>query len=90
MNSYIQARNLELFQPGRDVAVDEAMARFEGRSHETTTIPGKPIPTSYKVWVIAQGGFFLQWIWHAKGKSGGPVRVIVLPELGGLKSRKGH
>ena len=66
------------------------MARFEGRSHETTTIPGKPIPTSYKVWVIAQGGFFLQWIWHAKGKSGGPVGVIVPPELGGSKSGKGR
>ena len=46
--------------PGRDVAVDEHMARFQGRSHETTAIQSKPEPTGYKIWVIAQDRYFLQ------------------------------
>jgi len=32
------------------------MSRFNGRSHDITTIPSKPIPTGYKIWAIAQVG----------------------------------
>jgi hypothetical protein len=78
----------QLWKPGCDVAVDEAMARFEGRAHEATTIPGKPIPTGFKIWVIAQSGYFLRWIWHCKGKKGGPVGVEVPAELGASKKPK--
>ena len=70
------------------MAVDEAMARFEGRAHEATIIPGKPIPTGFKIWVIAQSGYFLRWIWHCKGKKGGPVGVQVPAELGASKKPK--
>jgi hypothetical protein len=36
-------------KPGCDVAIDKAMSQFEGRAHEATAIPGKPIPTSFKI-----------------------------------------
>jgi hypothetical protein len=54
------------------------MVRFTGRSVETTTIPTKPIPTGYKVWVVAESGYFLRWLWHTHGK--GPVGLTVRPQ----------
>ncbi|KAJ0128813.1 Uncharacterized protein HZ326_28094 [Fusarium oxysporum f. sp. albedinis] len=42
----------------------ECMIGFEGRAYEKTTVPSKPTPTGFKVWVVAQQGYFLQWIWH--------------------------
>ena len=64
------------------------MSRFEGRAREATTIPGKPIPTGFKIWVIAELGYFLKWVQYYKGKNGGPVGVIVPPELGFSKKPK--
>jgi hypothetical protein len=64
------------------------MSQFEGRAHKATTIPGKPIPTGFKIWVIAQSGYFLRWIWHYKGKKGGLVGVKVPKELGYSKKPK--
>jgi hypothetical protein len=62
---------MQLRQPGRDLAVDECMERFQGRSHDTVKIPSKPIKRGYKIWVIAANGYFFNWIWHQKGK--GPL-----------------
>jgi hypothetical protein len=52
--SHIQKQNLEIWLPGRDVAIDEFLVRFQGRSSNITTIPSKPTPTGYKGWAIAQ------------------------------------
>lgn len=57
----------ELWKPGRDLAIDEAMCPFEGRSFDTLIIPGKPIDEGYKVWVEAQRGYFFAWVFHRKG-----------------------
>ncbi|PMD57732.1 pea pathogenicity protein, partial [Hyaloscypha bicolor E] len=54
LSTYIQGVNLRVWKPGRDLAVDEIIVRFEGRSKEITTVPNKPIPTGYKVWGAAQ------------------------------------
>lgn len=59
------------------------MVRFEGQSMQATTIPGKPTPTGFKVWGIAQRGFLLIWNYHAPGKGGGPLDTPCPPELGG-------
>jgi len=47
------------------------MVRFTGKAKETVKMPSKPIPVGYKVWVMADSGYFLQWSFHAKGE--GPV-----------------
>jgi hypothetical protein len=44
------------------------MERFTGRSSDIVTIPGKPIATGYKVWVIAQPGYILGVIYHQNSK----------------------
>jgi hypothetical protein len=38
-------------------------------------VPGKPTDTGFKVWVVAQLGIFLWWIWHQPGAEHGPVGV---------------
>lgn len=71
MSSHIFTIAQELWVPGRDLAVDEIMERFTGRSSDIVTIPSKPIPTGYKVWAIAQLGYILNIIFHQNGK--GPI-----------------
>jgi Transposase IS4 len=65
------------------LAVDEIIVRYEGRAKETTTVPGKPTPTGFKVWAVAQRGFLILWNWHIPGEKNGPVGVRTPRELGG-------
>jgi len=60
------------------------MLRFTSRSHDIITIPSKPIPTGYKVWVVAQQGYILSWLWHSKRS--GPVGIKVPRALGRNKT----
>ena len=62
-----------LFRPSTHLAVDEAIARFTGRSHHIINIPGKPTPEGYKMWVLACDGFVLAWLFHTKRKYYGPI-----------------
>ena len=43
--------------PGRDFALDETMARFQGRSDWISTIRSKPVPTGYKLFTVAADGY---------------------------------
>ncbi len=76
---------MSIWKPGRDLAVNEIIVRFEGRSKETTTILNKPTPTGFKVWGAAQRGFLIVWNWHTPGIKNGPIGVRTLRELGGTK-----
>lgn len=72
-SDHIQRVSTDFYVPGTCIAVDECMARYTGRSKETTRVPNKPIPVGFKVWVAAQQGYFLRWIWHRPGPRFGPV-----------------
>jgi Transposase IS4 len=62
-----------LYSPGTHLAVDETIERFLGRAFETVTIPTKPTPKGFKIWVLANEGYVLDWMWHARGNTQGPV-----------------
>ncbi|TVY62590.1 Pogo transposable element with ZNF domain [Fusarium oxysporum f. sp. cubense] len=62
----IQKVSNELYLPGTNLTVDEYMVPFTGRLKETTLVKNKPTPVGFKVWVIAQQGFFLRWLCHVK------------------------
>jgi len=68
-SDHIQRVSAALFQPGSHLAVDECMVRYTGRSTATTVVKGKPTPLGFKIWVIAQAGFFIRWLWHFKGSN---------------------
>ncbi|CZR51599.1 uncharacterized protein PAC_01476 [Phialocephala subalpina] len=77
--------SLRLWTPGRDIAIDEAMPPYEGRSNDTLVISGKSINEGYKIWVLAQLGYFFTWNFHKKGKikdkrSRGPLGPYKVPQ----------
>jgi hypothetical protein len=72
-SNHIQRVSIELYLSGTNLTVDECMIPFTGRSKETTLVNGKPTPVGFKVWVIAQQGYFLQWLWHMKAS---PYKAI--------------
>ncbi len=80
----MQAQFLKFWVPGRNLAIDECMLRFTGRSYDIITIPSKPISTGYKVWAVAQKGYILSWLWHSKGT--GPIGIKVPQALGQNKT----
>lgn len=59
---HTQKISQKYLSPGTNLAVDECIIGFTGRSKETVTIPSKPTPTGFKIWVIAQKGYFLNWL----------------------------
>ncbi|KAK1840386.1 hypothetical protein CCHR01_16995 [Colletotrichum chrysophilum] len=73
-SAHIQQTGDHFYRPGSDLTVHEAMVRFTGRSLETTTVPTKPTPTGYKVWILAQSGYCLRWMWHVHGA--GPYGLV--------------
>ncbi len=70
-SNHIQDVMSRIYSPGTCIAVDECMVGFTGRSKLTTYIANKPTPLGFKVWVVAQDGLFLRWLWHEPGK--GPI-----------------
>ncbi|PVH69228.1 hypothetical protein DL98DRAFT_661797 [Cadophora sp. DSE1049] len=50
LNTHIRETSRKLWIPGRDIAVDEAMARFQGRSKDILKILGKLIDRGYNIW----------------------------------------
>ena len=55
------------WQPSIYVSVDECIEWFCGRSSDTVNIPIKPTPIGYKIWVLADAGYVLDFLWHVKG-----------------------
>ena len=48
------------YTPRTNVAIDEIMVRFYGRSSDTCKMPNKPIKQGYKIFALADNGY----VWH--------------------------
>lgn len=57
---YLQTRFSVVYNPGRNLAVDEAMIKFQGRSSLKQYMPKKPVKRGIKVWVLGDStnGYF--------------------------------
>jgi hypothetical protein len=62
------------WKPGRDLAIDECIEGFTGRTSDIVNIPTKPTPIGFKIWTLAENGYVLDLLWHVKGdgKDQGP------------------
>ncbi|KAI6751881.1 hypothetical protein HG531_006577 [Fusarium graminearum] len=74
-SDHIQKVSLALYLPGTNLTVDKCIIPFIGRSKETTVIKNKPTPVGFKVWAVAQQGYFLQWLWHVKAS---PYKAVIV------------
>jgi len=70
---YIRLTYRKLYRPGAHLTVDKTIERFMGRAPEIVTIPTKPTPKGFKIWVLANEGYILDWLWHARGDKAGLV-----------------
>lgn len=57
---YLQSRFSYVYTPGENIAVDEAMIKFQGRSSLKQFMPKKPVKRGIKVWVLgdSSNGYF--------------------------------
>lgn len=65
----LQQVSRQFWIPGTNIAVDEGIQHFEGRSVEKVTIPSKPTPEGFKIWAIAEAGYLLGWLPHLPNKA---------------------
>ena len=56
---HLSTKFTEVYQPHRDIAVDEAMIKFQDRSSLKQYMPLKPTKRGIKVWKTVQMGTFL-------------------------------
>lgn len=68
-SNIIKATAIRLYISGSNVAVNKCMIAYTGRSSDTVLMPKKPIPLGFKIWAIAEGGYFLNWLWHSPKKA---------------------
>ena len=62
--------------------------RFTGRAPEIVNISTKPTPEGFKIWVLANKGYILNWLWHARSNKVGPVDLDeIFIEEGFLKTQ---
>ena len=61
----------EIYDPHCEVAVDEPMIKFQGRSSLKQYMPNKPIKRGFKVWVLgdSRNGFLSEFQVYTKGFS---------------------
>jgi hypothetical protein len=74
-SNHIQEVSYELYNPRTNLTIDKYIVPFTGRSKEITVIKNKPTPLGFKIWAMAQQGFFLQWLWHIKAS---PYKAIIV------------
>ena len=67
-----------LYQPNMEVAVDEAMIKFQGRSSLKQYMPLKPIKRGIKVWVLADShnGYFSEFEIYTGKKGNSPEKDL--------------
>ena len=73
LNETLRTAFKKYWVPGTHLAVDETIQSFMGRAVEVVNIPSKPTPEGFKIWILANAGYVLDWLYHAKGDYLGPV-----------------
>ena len=69
---HLSEKFADVYNPHKEIAVDEAMIKFQGRSSLKQYMPKKPIKRGIKVWVLADShtGFFSKFeVYSGKGSS---------------------
>ena len=69
---YLSTKFATLYNPSKEIAVDEAMIKFQARSSLKQYIPKKPIKHGIKVWVLgdSNNGYFSRFeVYSGRGEA---------------------
>jgi len=61
LNSSLRKCSKDGFLQSTNVAIDEMMIRFQGRSAYTNKMPNKPISLGYKILALCDAGYTFDW-----------------------------
>jgi hypothetical protein len=70
LSDSLQSAFKKYYSCGSHVAVDETIQGFTSRVKEIVNIPVKPTPEGFKIWVLANAGYVISWLFYAKGATG--------------------
>ena len=62
LSEHLRALCCTYWNPGLHLAVDETIQRFMGRAPEIVNILIKPTPEGFKIWILANQGYVLDWL----------------------------
>lgn len=62
------------WKPGSNVAIDEMMVRFFGRSKHTVDMRNKPIKRGYKFWALCEAGYLYNFIYYSRTLKTGELK----------------
>jgi Transposase IS4 len=65
--------------PGTEVAINEIMVRFHGRSADTCKMPNKLIKQGYKIFALAENGYI--WYFQLSSRQHGIAKLEKVNEL---------
>ena len=75
---YLSRKFMDMYTPNKEVAVDEAMVKFSGRSTIKQYLPMKPIKRGIKVWVLgdSRNGYFSKFEVYTGKKGNSPEQGL--------------
>ena len=59
--SILRQKSVFYWLSNTNITVDKVMIKFEDRTLQKVTIPDKPIPTGFKIFVLVDSGYIFNW-----------------------------
>ncbi|KAF2191843.1 pea pathogenicity protein, partial [Zopfia rhizophila CBS 207.26] len=53
------------------LVIDKSIKRFTGRAKEIVNIPSKLTPKGFKIWVLVNKGYIINWLFYLKKSTKG-------------------
>jgi hypothetical protein len=72
--SHFRANCMAHWVPGSNIAIDEMMIKYYGRSFHTIKMPKKPIKQGYKMWALCEAGYLYNFMFHSRKEGIGELK----------------
>ena len=66
LHTLLRERFQKALRPGSNLAIDEMMVRFSGRSKHTYRMPNKPISEGYRILALCWQGYTINWFYTSR------------------------
>ena len=73
LSEKLRLASIRYYKPGIHLTINKMIKRFTSHTPKIVNIPTKPTPKGFKIWVLANQGYILDWMFYAKGDNKDPV-----------------